>query len=199
MDLATGESWRRLHEHPSTKAETRPDLRMIMEGVEFLEPRLHDGAWETVVHDPRLLWPNTMSAAADGYLYVTADQLVGVVLVLRHVHRCGAVVVAGALGRAWLGVRAGVDGDLVVGQHPRVVAQLPKKCRNQISSRPCSFADAASILSKIMRVGMLPITTSGSLRCRQTVMPIHAAKLHKVSDRRRSARARVSTVSVTIG
>ncbi len=57
VDLATGESWRRLHEHPSTKAETRPNLRMIMEGVEFLEPRLPDGAWETVVHDPRLLWP----------------------------------------------------------------------------------------------------------------------------------------------
>ena len=51
------------------------------------------------------------------------------------------------------GVRAGVDGDLVVGQHPRVVAQLPKKCRNQISSRPCSFADAASSLSKMMRGG----------------------------------------------
>ena len=57
VDLATGESWRRLHEHSSTKAETRPDLRMIVEGVEFLEPRLPDGAWETVVHDPRLLWP----------------------------------------------------------------------------------------------------------------------------------------------
>ena len=64
--------------------------------------RLPDRAWETVVHDPRLLWPDTMSVTAGGYLYVTADQLVGVVLVLRHVHRCGAVVVAGAPGRAWL-------------------------------------------------------------------------------------------------
>jgi len=32
-------------------------------------------AWETVVHDPRLLWADTMSVATDGYLYVTANQL----------------------------------------------------------------------------------------------------------------------------
>ncbi|MGY1753579.1 L-dopachrome tautomerase-related protein [Blastococcus sp. SYSU D01042] len=165
VDLASGESWRRLHEHPSTKATTPPDLRMVVEGVEFLErspdgetspvtmgadgiaiaadgSRLHycplagrrwysvsvdalvdrgqdddavaatvqdegdkgcvsdgletddqgrlyvtdgehdaihrrlpDGSWETVVHDPRLLWPDTMSVAADGFLYVTANQL----------------------------------------------------------------------------------------------------------------------------
>jgi len=37
--------------------------------------RLPDGTIETVVHDPRLLWPDTMSVAADGYLYVTANQL----------------------------------------------------------------------------------------------------------------------------
>jgi sugar lactone lactonase YvrE len=34
-----------------------------------------DGKWETVAHDPRLLWPDTLSLAADGYLYVTANQL----------------------------------------------------------------------------------------------------------------------------
>ena len=34
-----------------------------------------DGQYETVVHDPRLLWPDTMSLAADGYLYVTSNQL----------------------------------------------------------------------------------------------------------------------------
>jgi sugar lactone lactonase YvrE len=34
-----------------------------------------DGKWETVVHDPRLLWPDTLSLATDGYLYVTANQL----------------------------------------------------------------------------------------------------------------------------
>jgi hypothetical protein len=28
-----------------------------------------------VAHDPRLLWPDTMSVAADGHLYVTANQL----------------------------------------------------------------------------------------------------------------------------
>ena len=32
-------------------------------------------AWETVIHDPHLLWPDTMSIATDGYLYVTANQL----------------------------------------------------------------------------------------------------------------------------
>jgi sugar lactone lactonase YvrE len=31
--------------------------------------------WETIVHDPRLLWPDTLSLASDGYLYVTANQL----------------------------------------------------------------------------------------------------------------------------
>ena len=34
-----------------------------------------DGTLETLVHDPRLLWPDTMSVATDGYLYVTANQL----------------------------------------------------------------------------------------------------------------------------
>jgi sugar lactone lactonase YvrE len=165
VDLATGESWRRLHDHPTTKAEVPPDLRMVVEGQDFLERsedgstspvqmgsdgiaiaadgsrlyycclssrrwwsvsvdalvdrsagaeavaatvadegdkgsagdgmetddqgrlyvtdgehdavhrRLPDGTWETVVSDPRLLWPDTMSVAADGHLYVTANQL----------------------------------------------------------------------------------------------------------------------------
>jgi sugar lactone lactonase YvrE len=164
VDLATGDAWRRLHEHPSTAALTPPDLRMVVEGEEFLErhedgstapvamgsdgiaiaadgQRLYycalasrrlwsvstdalldrdlsddqvattvvdegdkgsagdgmetdadgrlyvtdgehnaverrgsDGTWETVLHDARLLWPDTM-AVADGYLYVTANQL----------------------------------------------------------------------------------------------------------------------------
>jgi sugar lactone lactonase YvrE len=34
-----------------------------------------DGQYETLVHDPRILWPDTMSVAADGYLYFTANQL----------------------------------------------------------------------------------------------------------------------------
>jgi sugar lactone lactonase YvrE len=165
VDLASGESWRRLHEHPSTTAVLPPDLRMVVEGQEFTERsedgttspirmgadgiaiaadgsrlywcpmagrrwysvsvdalcdrslddagvaatvrdegdkgcvsdgletddagrlyvtdgehdaihrRLPDGTWETVVHDPRLLWPDTMSVAADGHLYVTVNQL----------------------------------------------------------------------------------------------------------------------------
>jgi sugar lactone lactonase YvrE len=37
--------------------------------------RLPDGTFETLVHDPRLLWPDTLSVASDGYLYFTANQL----------------------------------------------------------------------------------------------------------------------------
>ena len=33
------------------------------------------GQWETLVQDPRLLWPDTLSVGADRYLYVTANQL----------------------------------------------------------------------------------------------------------------------------
>lgn len=166
VDLATGESWRRLNDHPSTKPLQLPDFQPIVEGRPFLDKsegttkqgagmgtdgiainadgsrlfycplgsrRLYsvetdslvnrafdnaaatvidegdrggasdglesdadgyiystnyehnailrrlDGdtgkAWETVVHDPRLLWADTMSIATDGYLYVTANQL----------------------------------------------------------------------------------------------------------------------------
>jgi sugar lactone lactonase YvrE len=31
--------------------------------------------YETLVHDPRALWPDTMSVAGDGYLYFIANQL----------------------------------------------------------------------------------------------------------------------------
>lgn len=37
--------------------------------------RSPDGMYETIVHDPRVLWPDTMSVANDGYLYFTANQL----------------------------------------------------------------------------------------------------------------------------
>jgi sugar lactone lactonase YvrE len=30
---------------------------------------------ESLVHDPRVLWPDSLSLAADGYLYFTANQL----------------------------------------------------------------------------------------------------------------------------
>jgi sugar lactone lactonase YvrE len=33
------------------------------------------GTIETLVHDPRVLWPDTLSLAADGYLYFTANQI----------------------------------------------------------------------------------------------------------------------------
>jgi sugar lactone lactonase YvrE len=36
--------------------------------------RSFDGHWDTIIHDPQLLWPNTLSLAADGYLYVTANN-----------------------------------------------------------------------------------------------------------------------------
>jgi len=166
VDLATGESWRRLNDHPSTKPLQLPDFQPIVEGRPFLDKsegttrqgagmgsdgiaisadgsrlfycplgsrrlysvetdalvnRDYDNApstvidegdrggasdglesdadgyiystnyehnailrrladdtgkeWETVVHDPRLLWADTMSIATDGYLYVTANQL----------------------------------------------------------------------------------------------------------------------------
>jgi sugar lactone lactonase YvrE len=166
MDLASSESWRRLHDHPSTKAEELQTFLPIVEGRPFLEhqpngsvkqgagmgsdgiaissdgTRLYycplgsrklysvdtdaladrslidrevaatvtnegdrggssdglesdaagyiystnyehnailrrrpGGEWETVTHDPRLLWPDTLSLAADRYLYVTANQL----------------------------------------------------------------------------------------------------------------------------
>jgi sugar lactone lactonase YvrE len=165
VDLATGESWRRLHDHPSTKAPSLHTSRPVVEGRYFLsrpgeaEPsqltfgsdgiaisadgsrlfycplmsrrfysvsvdalcdrsmddsavaatvvdegdkgscadgletddqnrlyitayeqnsvfrRTADGEFETLVHDPRLLWPDTLSVATDGHLYVTANQL----------------------------------------------------------------------------------------------------------------------------
>lgn len=165
VDLASGESWRKLNDHPSTKAESEPGFLPIVEGQPFLErpangspkpvtmgadgialsadgSRLYycplasrqlysvsvdalvnrtmnpndvaktvtnegnkgggadglecdstgrvyttsyehdailrhrpDGEYETVAHDPRMLWPDTMSLATDGYLYFTCNQL----------------------------------------------------------------------------------------------------------------------------
>lgn len=166
VDLASGESWRKLHDHATTKAEGLQTFLPLVEGRPFLERqpdgsvnhgasmgsdgiainadgtrlyycplgsrklfsvstdaladkslsdkevagtvanegdrggasdglesdaagyiystnyehnailrRRSGGQWETVVHDPRLLWPDTLSLATDGYLYVTANQL----------------------------------------------------------------------------------------------------------------------------
>jgi sugar lactone lactonase YvrE len=40
-----------------------------------IRKRLADGSWQTLVHDPRVLWPDTLSVGPDGYLYFTANQL----------------------------------------------------------------------------------------------------------------------------
>ena len=40
-----------------------------------IRQRQTDGIWETIAHDPRILWPDTLSIASDGYLYFTANQL----------------------------------------------------------------------------------------------------------------------------
>lgn len=37
--------------------------------------RALDGSFETLVHDPRVLWPDTLAVASNGYLYFTANQL----------------------------------------------------------------------------------------------------------------------------
>lgn len=37
--------------------------------------RLPDGEMQTLVHDQRMLWPDTLSIATDGHLYFTANQL----------------------------------------------------------------------------------------------------------------------------
>lgn len=40
-----------------------------------IQRRLPDGTIESLVHDPRVLWPDTLSVASDGYLYFIANQL----------------------------------------------------------------------------------------------------------------------------
>jgi sugar lactone lactonase YvrE len=37
--------------------------------------RRGEGAFGTLVSDPRMWWPDTLSLASDGYLYVTCNQL----------------------------------------------------------------------------------------------------------------------------
>ena len=34
-----------------------------------------DGTWNTILHAPGLLWPDTLSLAPDGYLYLSVNQL----------------------------------------------------------------------------------------------------------------------------
>lgn len=40
-----------------------------------IRKRTADGQWQTIAHDPRMLWPDTLSIGPDGYLYFTANQL----------------------------------------------------------------------------------------------------------------------------
>jgi sugar lactone lactonase YvrE len=42
---------------------------------DILRLRHSDKIWKTLAYDSRLLWPDTLSLATDGYLYVTANQL----------------------------------------------------------------------------------------------------------------------------
>jgi sugar lactone lactonase YvrE len=37
--------------------------------------RFANGRWTTIAQDKRILWPDTLSVSADGYLYFTANQL----------------------------------------------------------------------------------------------------------------------------
>jgi sugar lactone lactonase YvrE len=58
-------------------------LESDAEGRVYLSDYEHDaihrrstaGEIETLAHDPRVLWPDTLSLAADGYLYFTANQI----------------------------------------------------------------------------------------------------------------------------
>ena len=58
-------------------------LESDAEGRVYLSDYEHDavrrrsvaGEIETLLHDPRVLWPDTLSLATDGYLYFTANQI----------------------------------------------------------------------------------------------------------------------------
>ncbi|WP_024681217.1 L-dopachrome tautomerase-related protein [Pseudomonas syringae] len=40
-----------------------------------IRKRLPNGVWQTVAHDPSMLWPDTLSIGPDGYLYFIVNQL----------------------------------------------------------------------------------------------------------------------------
>lgn len=63
---------------PSDGLESDAEGRVYMtdpvtDSIHRWDPK--SGLTETLAHDPRLLWPDTMSLSDDGYLYVTANQL----------------------------------------------------------------------------------------------------------------------------
>jgi sugar lactone lactonase YvrE len=39
-----------------------------------IRQRQTNGEWKTIAHDPRILWPDSLSVAVDGFLYFTANQ-----------------------------------------------------------------------------------------------------------------------------
>ena len=57
--------------------ETDGQGRIYLSDLEHdaIHRRNDAGEIETIVHDPRVLWPDTLSLAADGYLYFTANQI----------------------------------------------------------------------------------------------------------------------------
>ena len=67
----------------SEKGGASDGLESDNEGRVYLSDYEHDairrltttGVIETLVHDPRALWPDTLSLATDGYLYFTANQI----------------------------------------------------------------------------------------------------------------------------
>ena len=63
---------------PSDGLESDSQNRVYMtdpvtDSIHRFDPKT--GLTETLAHDPRLLWPDTMSLSDDGYLYITANQL----------------------------------------------------------------------------------------------------------------------------
>jgi sugar lactone lactonase YvrE len=57
--------------------ESDAEGRVYLSDYEHNAIRRRDiaGDIETLVHDPRVLWPDTLSLAVDGYLYFTANQI----------------------------------------------------------------------------------------------------------------------------
>ncbi len=63
---------------PSDGLESDAEGRVYMtdpvtDSIHRWDPKT--GLTETLAHDPRILWPDTMSLAGDGYLYFTSNQL----------------------------------------------------------------------------------------------------------------------------
>lgn len=51
------------------------ERRFIAEPRRQRHQAFDQGRWTTVVSNPRISWPDTLSIGTDGYLYFTANQL----------------------------------------------------------------------------------------------------------------------------